>query len=163
MSVPRSHSRNDATTSTARWISSTLFASPIDARTAPTAVWVHSEKRSGVKSAPRFVRHATMRVGSSAKAASDAPGLQKQPLRGDGEKVRRAVCEAVVMQTKKMGIGGNGRVYDRSAGEPRTVQTRQRIAPRHERAEAGRIAEEFVERERREIGGTSAKTQRVTG
>lgn len=67
-----------------------------------------------------------------------------------------------VTLAKTMRVGGDGRVHHRSAGEPRTAQTRQRVAPRHERAEAGRISEEFVERERREISRTSPQAQRVT-
>src|SRR5947209_11256397 len=64
-------------------MSSALLASPIETRTAPTAVSVHSAKRSGVKSLLRFARQAATRIASSAKAASDAPGLQKQPPRTD--------------------------------------------------------------------------------
>ena len=82
--------------------------------------------------------------------------------RGDAEEVRRAVFEAFVARAKEMRVGGDGCVHHRSAGEPRAAQTRQRVAPRDQRAEAGRIAEEFVERERREIGRTAAQAQRVT-
>src|SRR3954454_8591613 len=64
-------------------MSSALFASPIDARTAPTAVLVHWANRSGVKFVPRPARQAAMRVGSSVNADSDAPGLQKQPPRSE--------------------------------------------------------------------------------
>src|SRR5437764_1605653 len=82
-SVPRTHSRNEATTPTARRMSSALFARPIDARTAPTAVLLHAAKRSGVKPSPRESKQAAMRGASRPKAASDAPGLQKHPPRRD--------------------------------------------------------------------------------
>jgi poly-beta-hydroxyalkanoate depolymerase len=38
-------------------MSSELFGSPIDARTAPTAVSLHSAKRSSVKPAPSSSKH----------------------------------------------------------------------------------------------------------
>src|SRR5947209_11158024 len=80
-------------------MSSPLFANPIEARTAPTAVLEHSAKRSGVKFEPRVARQAAMRVGSSAKADSDAPGLQKQPPRSETFARRTRVS------TRAYGIG----------------------------------------------------------
>ena len=62
---------------------------------------------------------------------------------------------------RQMRVGGDRRVQHRSAGEPRAAQARQRVAPRDQRADAGRIAEEFVERERREVGRDIAKAERV--
>ena len=52
-------------------------------------------------------------------------------------------------------------VEDRASGEPRALQSRQCVATRDQRAQSGRIAEEFVERERDKVRGRLAQAERV--
>ena len=82
--------------------------------------------------------------------------------RSDAKEVLRAVFETFVVRAQAMRIALNRCVGDRSSCEPWPAKTRERVVPRDERAEAGRIAEELVERERGEIGGAVAETERVT-
>src|SRR5712671_3911926 len=100
-------------------MSAALFAMPIDARTAPTAVLVHSAKRSGVKSAPRVSRQVAIRLASSAKAASEAPGLQKQPPR------RETLARLARASTTVYGIGVPPRSQTlKATAPPRAVMSR---------------------------------------
>ena len=76
---------------------------------------------------------------------------------GDAEEVRGAVFEGLVSGFELVRAVGDGDVFDRAAGEPGAAQFRERVVARDQGADAGGVAEEFVERERDIIDGTLAK------
>ena len=92
---------NELTTSMARRTSSALLARPREARSAPTARPSPRQARrpSWLKSASSASKHGAALPRSIPKAASEAPGLQKQPP-------RRATPAALARSsTRSKGIG----------------------------------------------------------
>ena len=117
------------------------------------------------------MRHRRQRVKERARQRRDVFGdtrelhfleqVEAGVERGDAEEVRRAVLERFVARAEAVRVDRGRHVEHRAAGEPRAAQFGERVAPRDERAEAGRIAEEFVERERGEVGEAVAQRDRL--
>ena len=81
-------------------------------------------------------------------------GEQVETARHDrgAEEMRRAVLEPARRGKQRMQIVLDGHVLYGTTGKPWTREPREGVAPGDERANAGRIAEQLVERERDEAG-----------
>ncbi len=70
---------------------------------------------------------------------------------GNAQIVQRAILEARFPRRQDVKPSLDGGEVDRAAGEPRPLQAGERGIPNQEAADAGRVAEHLVERDRDEV------------